>query len=79
MMGDEISFSSVELASYLPAGWKAAENGAWDSTDGLWRVLVRDVADQEWRLEISGRDAGEMGRTGALRRAVDRLYREALG
>jgi hypothetical protein len=79
MSHETISYTRTELLSYLPTGWSPASNGEWDPALKVWRVLVRDGAEVEWPLEVSAQQAFEAGREGALRHAVDRLYREALG
>lgn len=77
-----ISFTRQELLSYLPSGWGLAREddlGDFDPAKGRWRVEVRDPAEQVWPIDIESSAANELGRIAALRRAVDRLYREALG
>jgi len=77
----ELSYLPVELHSYLPSGWKLVEGdaGAFDAPKDLYRIQVLDPAQVDWPLEISGRSVAEHGRVEALRRAMDKLYREALG
>lgn len=73
-----VMYTEVELESYLPAGWVLAEgaSGEWDEKRKAFRVEVLDGSDLDWELEIPKKEVDEHGRIEALRRAVDRLYRE---
>jgi hypothetical protein len=77
----ELSYLPVELHSYLPSGWNlgAVERRRFDERRGVWSAPVVDGAEQEWELVVKADDAARLGRLPALRRAMDRLYREALG
>ena len=82
-MGDdaELSYTAEELHGYLPSGWRLADpdGGVWDARKARWTTAVADGAEMEWTLRVDGAEAGKHGRLEALRRAVDRVYREALG
>jgi hypothetical protein len=67
------------MRSILPSGWNLAGDGAWDGGRRAWVQPVVDGADVAWELRVAADDVGRLGRIEALRRAVDRLYREALG
>ena len=73
-----VSFTDVELASYLPAGWVLATSPAprWDDEKGVFRCTVVDGSDLEWPLAVGKGDVDEHGRIGALKRAIDKLDRE---
>ncbi len=73
-------FTRLEIESFLPGGWGlAARPGSWDARRRRWSVEVIDSADLEWKLEVRAKDVERLGRLDALKRSVDRLYREALG
>jgi hypothetical protein len=78
---NELSYLPVEIRSYLPSGWKLVEGdaGSFDGPRDLFRIEVLDPAEVDWQLEVSGRSALAHGRVEALRQAMDKLYREALG
>ncbi len=76
---EAISFTPIEVRSYLPGGWslKAAEGQPEDSE--TWSATLVDIADMEWPLSVTPKEVDRHGRIEALRRAIDRIYREALG
>lgn len=75
-----VDYPRQEIESFLPSGWSlAGPPGGWDGRRGVWSVLVRDGADQEWKLEVKGAEVEKRGRLEALKRAADELYRDALG
>lgn len=82
-MSDEpFSYRRREILDYLPTGWLLADrddHGQWNERKGRWEVTVVDGAELPWQLEIPAKAARKHGRIGALQRAVDRLYRGALG
>jgi hypothetical protein len=93
-MTDQLVYTEEEVRSYLPSGWRllAAEDanaeilpgtfGSWDARKRLWRMRVVDNVDFDWPLVVKAADAaklGDGGRIEALRRAMDKLYRERLG
>ena len=73
-----VSFTTVELASYLPAGWTLAAEPApsWDEGKGAFRCTVIDLCDLDWELVVPRKDVDAHGRIEALRRAVDHLDRK---
>ena len=76
-----LTYTDVELKSYLPSGWgiRRGAVGSWDGGKGAWKIEVYDPADNVWPLVVAGRDASAKGRLEALQASVDKLYREALG
>ncbi len=78
----QIRFTRRELLDLLPSGWLPVADSASEAGSSAgegWQARVRDGADQEWELRVRGRDCERLGRLEALRRAIDRLQREALG
>ena len=73
-----VSFTDVELASYLPAGWLLAESPppTWDADEGAFRCTVIDGSELDWPLLVAKGDVDEHGRIPALKRAIDKLDRE---
>jgi hypothetical protein len=78
---DPLSYTDVEVRSYLPSGWNLTEDGpgAWDAKKKVWRTTVLDGVDFDWPVVVKQDDAGSLGRMEALRQAFDRVYRERLG
>ena len=80
MKTDEpLSYTETEIRSFLPTGWSLAGDspGTWDPKKKVWRLRVIDGVDFDWPVEVK---AGEGdNRLEALRRAMDRVYRERLG
>jgi hypothetical protein len=76
-----ITFTDVEIRSYLPTGWSLAEAGrrGWDRNEKTWSVDVADGADNVWTVCVAADAARTMGRLEALREGFDRLQRKALG
>ena len=71
-----LSYTDVELESYLLAGWVLAEpEPRWHDDKGAFHVKVVDGSELEWDLWVSKADADKHGRIEALRRAVDELDR----
>ena len=72
-----LSYTPIELESYLPTGWSLAERDpAWDAKKSAFRVQVIDGSDLDWELVVPKAEADRHGRIEALRRAVDKLDRE---
>jgi hypothetical protein len=73
-----LSFTEIELASYLPAGWVLADDPppGWDAKKGEFRCTVIDGSELDWPLAVTQKDVDAHGRIPALRRAVDKLDRE---
>ena len=93
-MTEQLVYTEDEVRSYLPSGWRllAAEDanaeilphtfGLWDAGKRVWRMRVVDNVDFDWPLVVKAADAAKLGTNGrieALRRAMDKLYRERLG
>lgn len=91
---EPLGYTEDEIRSFLPSGWRlaAADDptgeivpltfGHWDGRQGLWRMRVVDNVDFDWPLVVKAADAAKLGANGrleALRRAMDKLYRERLG
>ena len=76
-----LRYTEAEIRSLLPSGWNVLGEppGAWDAKEKVWRATVIDNVDFDWPVEIGAGEAARLGRLEALRRAVDRLYRERLG
>ena len=81
MKAEPIRYTETEVRSYLPTGWNLAGDpqGSWDAKKRLWRATVIDNVDFDWPLTVADADAASLGRLEALRRAMDRVYRERLG
>lgn len=78
----ELFYTRQEILDYLPGGWVLTEPsgaGAWNPERRRWEVAIRDIADVEWDLRVDGKSAESDGRVEALKLAVDKLYRVALG
>jgi hypothetical protein len=76
---EPLSYTETEIRSFLPTGWNLTGDGpgTWDPKKKIWRFRVIDGVDFDWPVEVK---AGEGdNRLEALRRAVDRVYRERLG
>ena len=76
-----LSYTATEIRSFLPTGWNIAEDGpgAWDAKNKVWRAMVIDNVDFDWPVEVKPDEASSLGRLEALRKAIDRVYRERLG
>lgn len=75
-----VRFIREEIVGSLPSGWGlVGDLGSWDRRRATWSVAVYDSADNAWDIAVSGADAERLGRIEALQRAIDRVYREALG
>ena len=95
MNADEpLFYSEEEVRSVLPAGWHLPAEGpftggsapplegSWDAGKRTWRLTVLDNVDFDWPVEVKAADAARLGAGGrieALRRAMDKVYRERLG
>jgi hypothetical protein len=78
----DLFYTRQEILDYLPGGWALsdpADAGGWSSKRRRWEVSVRDIADVEWALEIEAKRVESDGRIEALKLAIDKLYRAALG
>jgi hypothetical protein len=78
---DPLRYTETEIRSFLPTGWSLAGDptGSWDPKKRVWRATVLDNVDFDWPVVVDPADAASLGRLEALRRAMDRVYRERLG
>ncbi|HVT61762.1 MAG TPA: hypothetical protein VHR45_25610 [Thermoanaerobaculia bacterium] len=87
---EPLRYTEEELRSFLPSGWDLAGNGegtggrmgSWDPEKRVWSIRVLDNVEFDWPLVVKEDDAlalGPRGRLEALRRAMDKVYRERLG
>jgi hypothetical protein len=76
-----LRYTDVEIRSYLPSGWGIVPGvaGAWDADARRWAVAVYDGADTTWTVAVEADAAAALGRLEALKAAIDRLTRKALG
>ncbi len=77
-MSDKQGFTARELVGLLPGGWSLADTtdpGEWDDTGRVWRTNLRDGADVSRELVVEATAMDRHGRTEALRRELDRVYR----
>lgn len=76
-----LGYTDLELRSYLPSGWNLlpGASGAWHADRGSWQIDVYDGADNSWTISVAGDEATASGRLEALKAAIDRLDRKALG
>jgi hypothetical protein len=77
---NRLTFTDIELRSYLPSGWgiRRAGSGSWNAGKSTYEVEVYDSTDNVWPLRISAKEAASRGRLEALKASVDVLYRKAL-
>ncbi len=77
---NRLTFTDIELRSYLPSGWGIgrAGSGTWNAGKSTYEVEVYDSTDNVWPLKITGKEAAAHGRLEALKASVDVLYRQAL-
>ena len=68
----ELTYTSRELRSFLPTGWKIESNaaGGWIATESAWISTVRDGSGLAWELRVTLDDTRELGREKALERAM---------
>jgi hypothetical protein len=78
---DSLGYTETEIRSYLPTGWSlmGPAGGTWDAKKKMWRGTLIDNVDFDWPVEVKAAEASSLGRLEALRRAIDRVYRERLG
>ncbi len=77
---NRLTFTDIEIRSYLPSGWGIRANGAggWDAGKSTYQIEVYDGTDNLWALKVTAKDAAALGRLAALKASVDKLYRQAL-
>jgi hypothetical protein len=75
-----LSYTDVELESYLPAGWTLGDPAGpaphWHGGKESFHAKVIDGSRLDWDLWVPKAEVDRHGRIEALRRAVDRLDRE---
>jgi hypothetical protein len=77
-----VHYDRIEIENYLPSGWTLPAEpfaGIWDPKAGTWSTTVLDGVDFDWPLTVKSSDAETLGRSNALKAAVDRVYRARLG
>jgi hypothetical protein len=77
-MNDRRGFTVHEVVGLLPGGWSladAADPGEWDDSGQRWRSRLVDGADVLRELVVEAAAIARHGRTEALRRELDRVYR----
>ena len=89
MSDGSVNYTTIEVQSVLPSGWslpspaRSSVTAELNRTDRrktpAWEIRVQDVADVDWDLEVKLGAVEKLGRMEALRQAMDKLYREALG
>ena len=74
-----LSYTDVEVRSYLPSGWGIVpgSTGRLTPGDGVWTLPVYDGADNVWTIEVRTADASD--RMKALRASIARIQRKGLG
>ena len=72
---EPLSYSLIEIRSFLPTGWSiaASEPGEWDADAEAWVVTLRDGSDLEWPMKVSLKKARSEGRLQALEQAAHDL------
>lgn len=74
------TYTDEELRGYLPLGWDYTGASDWDDDRGVLTLTILDDVDFDWPVRVSAEEAaGDAGRLGALRNAIDRVYRDRLG
>jgi hypothetical protein len=84
MNSGTVAYTTTEIQSVLPSGWALLDGALPPPAKKPKRPLaftarVQDGAEVDWPLEISADAVHRLGRMEALRQAMDKLYREALG
>lgn len=79
MRDDRLTYTDEELRSFLPLGWDYTGESHWDEKRGVLTLTVLDGVDFDWPVRVSAREAKDEGRLGALRNAMDRVFRDRLG
>ena len=78
---EPLRYTETEVRSFLPTGWSLSGDpaGRWDPKKRIWGTTVIDNVDFDWPVVVTAEDAASLGRIEALRRSMDRVYRERLG
>ena len=80
MSESPLYYTTTEIKSFLPSGWVLLDGAAMAGrSDTAWTIRVLDIADTQWDLEVGSAQVAKHGRLEALKRVIDRVYREALG
>jgi hypothetical protein len=84
MSSGTVAYTTTEIESVLPTGWALVDGAAPLPGKKSRRPLaftarVQDGAEVDWPLEVSTDAVHRLGRMEALRQAMGKLYREALG
>ncbi len=84
MSDSSVSYTMIEVQSVLPSGWSLGAAPGTPERDRkgrlpAWAIKVQDVADVDWDLQVKAEAVLKLGRMEALKQAMDKLYREALG
>lgn len=77
---NRLTFTDIEIRSYLPSGWGIPPSGAgaWDAGKSTFEIEVYDLADNVWPLRVTGKEAAKSGRLEALKQSIERLCRTAV-
>ena len=78
-MSDKQGFTARELVGLLPGGWSladATDPGEWDDAGEAWSTRLLDGADVERQLTVEAKAMARHGRSEAVRRELDRVYRD---
>ncbi|HTQ79244.1 MAG TPA: hypothetical protein VMM92_04550 [Thermoanaerobaculia bacterium] len=78
---EPLRYTESEVRSFLPSGWDLVGDaqGSWDDKKQTWRATVIDNVEFDYPVIVPATEAAKLGRLEALRRAMDRVYRERLG
>jgi len=84
MRSDEpLAYTEDEIKSFLPSGWMLAggrdASGRWNPKNSSWQATLIDNVEFDWPVVVKSWEASSLGRIEALRRAIDKVYRERLG
>lgn len=73
------TYTDEELKSFLPLGWHVLGQPDWDDKRNVLTLTVIDNVEFDWPVRVSAKAVTKEGRLGALKQAIDRVYRERLG
>lgn len=79
MRDARLTYTDDEVQSFLPLGWHVAGEPDWDEQKGVLTLTVLDGVDFDWPVRVGAKVAAKEGRLGALKQAIDDVYRERLG
>ena len=68
-----LSFTDLEVRSYLPSGWGIVPGatGTWSAGNRTWTVDVYDGADHVWPVDVTAADAWARSRAEASLAATE--------